>query len=990
MGWFFYYVPTQTFERSRANLYSLLLWMGIMANREQTVEQLFGAALDRRPEDRRAFLDRACAAAPELKQRVEELLLADERAGSFLERSLPGSPAARPLTPQPTLEANGGSPDHGAVGSAPLSRFEPGQTIAGRFAVVRFIARGGMGEVYEVEDRFLQGVHVALKVILPQIAGDAGSTHRFEQEVLLARKVTHPNLCPIYDISRCGEPPPPFLFLTMKLLSGETLASRLQRSPRLLRSETISIFRQIIAGLAAIHSAGVVHRDVKPTNVMLDQQGPDLCVSIMDFGLARLYASPTTALTLGLIAGTPGYIAPELLRGDPPSQATDIFALGVLFQEVLTADHPPMERHCLSAKPSSALDVADVPPVFIQSVKEFLSDDPARRCLAFKQIQSILESRHPIDASTFLSSSDATPRHIFTRRTFVAGSAFTACAAAAGVIWQWDSLTNRVNDIFHPLPPKRFVALLNWPPTADIHIKPILTGVIDAIGSELARAEAFDRNLFVIAREVGPGTKTIAQLNELRDRWGANLVLAASGASDSKRFRISLRVLDPSSTRSIREKRISLPIGEQISFPTKAIRAAAELLDVSRYQQDDRRTNPDTQSSEAYSAFQEAETLMKQDNDTGLDAAIEKYKLAVEVDPRYATAYAKLALAYFRLYVLHGDPAALSLTRGNCGKALTLNPNSVEGHLALSSVLEYTGDKDGATQEIKRALSIDPVNPRTLVYEGQLYSRFNRWPEAEETFERVLELRPNNWLAHNELGIVFNLQGKYSKSMAEFRAASLAAPKSALALNNIGDVYLRLGKIREAEDAVAKSFALHPNDLAAITMAAALRSEGKPADAISFAEKAIALNPAQSAGWLELGDCYSLVRSHRGDAKRAYAKGAESQEEGLRTDPTSGPGWMLLALCRTKSGAPGIALDLIKRAEQSPADDIDSQLLKARTLELLGRRDEALATVAACLSRGATQFQIQSMPDMGPLRSDFRYAEILKPSVPPISAVPTH
>ena len=112
-----------------------------------------------------------------------------------------------------------------------------------------------MGEVYEVEDHFLQGVHVALKVILPHIADDAGSSHRFEQEVLLARKVTHPNLCPIYDISRCDEPPPPFLFLTMKLLSGETLASRLQRPPRLSRSETISIFRQMIAGLTC-HTCG--------------------------------------------------------------------------------------------------------------------------------------------------------------------------------------------------------------------------------------------------------------------------------------------------------------------------------------------------------------------------------------------------------------------------------------------------------------------------------------------------------------------------------------------------------------------------------------------------------------------------------------------------------------------------------------------------------------------------------------------------------------
>jgi serine/threonine protein kinase len=209
----------------------------MMASQEQTVEQLFGAALDRRPEDRRVFLDRVCAGSPELRQRVEELLLADERAGSFLERQLLISNANQSDATRSTLEATGDLTNLGVFAPTPSCRFKTGQLIAGRFAVVRFIARGGMGEVYEVEDRFLQGVHVALKVIRPQIASDTGSSHRFEQEVLLARKVTHANLCPIYDISHCNEPPP-FLFLTMKLLSGETLASRLQRPPLLSRNET--------------------------------------------------------------------------------------------------------------------------------------------------------------------------------------------------------------------------------------------------------------------------------------------------------------------------------------------------------------------------------------------------------------------------------------------------------------------------------------------------------------------------------------------------------------------------------------------------------------------------------------------------------------------------------------------------------------------------------------------------------------------------------
>jgi hypothetical protein len=155
--------------------------MGIMASQEQTVEQLFGAALDRRPEDRRAFLDRVCAGAPELRQRVEELLLADEQAGSFLKRQLLICTADQSDATTPNLQTKDGRVDPRVFGPLLTGRFEPGQTIASRFSVIRFIARGGMGEVYEVEDRFLQGVHVALKVILPHIAEDAGSTHRFER-----------------------------------------------------------------------------------------------------------------------------------------------------------------------------------------------------------------------------------------------------------------------------------------------------------------------------------------------------------------------------------------------------------------------------------------------------------------------------------------------------------------------------------------------------------------------------------------------------------------------------------------------------------------------------------------------------------------------------------------------------------------------------------------------------------------------------------------
>jgi eukaryotic-like serine/threonine-protein kinase len=460
--------------------------------------------------------------------------------------------------------------------------------------------------------------------------------------------------------------------------------------------------------------------------------------------------------------------------------------------------------------------------------------------------------------------------------------------------------------------------------------------------------------------------------------------LAASGVAHSSQFHLSLRVLDPSSSQSIREKRLSLPINEQISFPSKAVRAAVELLDVSRFENNDRRTTPDTRSLEAFAAFQEAETLRKQENDKGLDSAIEKYKQAVEKDPRYATAHAQLAWAYLRLYALHGDPAGLSLARENADTALALNPSLVAGHLALSSLLQQSGDIKGAVRENSKALSLDPDNPHTLAYQGRFLTDLNRWADAESTFNRLLKTRPNYWLAHNELGVLYNAEGKYRQAALEFRAANMVAPKDAMSLNNLGSVYLQQGRIAEAKSTLKRSLDLDVNEWAEKTMAACLRSEGKASDAIPFALKAAELNPAEPSNWLELGDSYSLTPSHRTEAIKAYKQAVTAQEEELRDDPVNGPAWMMLALCRAKAGDSETGAALIEKAERSltPAGDLDSQLYKARTLELLKKREEALATVAACLKTGATEFQFQTMPDMEALRSDPRYNAIVKVNIP--------
>jgi serine/threonine protein kinase len=352
-----------------------------MANREQSAEELFGAALELPPQDRGAFLDQACRGTPELRRFVEELLSENERAGSFLIRPL--------LTPDGAFSTR-------ELPSATLSaispRFQPTQVIANRFVVVRFIARGGMGEVYEVKDHFLQDASVALKIIRPEIAADTESSRRFEQEVILAREVVHPNLCPIYDIFRCDQPGPPFLFLTMKLLQGETLDSRLKRS-NLPADEAVDICKQLLTGVAALHAAGIIHRDIKPGKVMLERVGQSLHVSLMDFGLARLRQPETNILNTAVIAGTPAYMAPELLRGQRPTEATDIFALGIVLHQVLTGQHRLESEQDFAVTPISSPRSVHLPVYLVQAVEKFLSADPEQRLRAFNHIQSIQEKR---------------------------------------------------------------------------------------------------------------------------------------------------------------------------------------------------------------------------------------------------------------------------------------------------------------------------------------------------------------------------------------------------------------------------------------------------------------------------------------------------------------------------------------------------------------------------------------------------------------------
>src|SRR5262245_13334157 len=238
-----------------------------------------------------------------------------------------------------------------ATFTAAVSQFLPGQVLTDRFRIIRFIARGGMGEVYEAEDLELNE-RVALKTIRPDVALDPPTAERFRREVQLARRITHPNVCRLFDLfyhpvtaspSSLG---PRVLFVTMELLNGQTLSHRLDALGRMQPEDALPIIAQMAAGLQAAHQAGIVHGDFKSGNVILipAEGGSSFRVVITDFGLARRVSKEqdetvTLAGQAGL-CGTPAYMAPEQVQGGKSSAAADIYALGVVMYEMLTGTFP--------------------------------------------------------------------------------------------------------------------------------------------------------------------------------------------------------------------------------------------------------------------------------------------------------------------------------------------------------------------------------------------------------------------------------------------------------------------------------------------------------------------------------------------------------------------------------------------------------------------------------------------------------------------------
>jgi eukaryotic-like serine/threonine-protein kinase len=394
--------------------------------RWQRIENIFHKALDA-DEDRRArVLEESCAGDESLRREVESLLAQHENAGEFMERPAFAGPKGAPLPPRPGFE------DSHSAGI-------PAGTVIGHYRIVGKIGSGGMGVVYDAQDLKL-GRHVALKFLPEEVAGHLRALQRFRLEAQAASALNHPNICTIHEVDEVDG----LVFIAMELLEGRTLKQTISDKP--LPLETAVDFGVQIAGaIDAAHAKGVVHRDIKPTNIFVMKQRR---IKVLDFGLAKLTRLPpnfketrmTDGTEPGMVMGTVGYMSPEQLRGQGVDGRTDIFAFGAILYEMLAgrrAFKKPTSAETMAAilheEPTAISELApNTPLALVRIVNRCLEKDPEQRFQSASDLAFALQALS--ESSGAMASAGV--KHHPPRRIWVPAVLSVALIIVALVLWR--------------------------------------------------------------------------------------------------------------------------------------------------------------------------------------------------------------------------------------------------------------------------------------------------------------------------------------------------------------------------------------------------------------------------------------------------------------------------------------------------------------------------------------------------------------------------
>ncbi len=709
----------------------------------------------------------------------------------------------------------------------------------GPYEIVRTIGSGGMGEVYEARDTRLDR-RVALKTLRPELLADVQSRRRFEREARALSALNHPNICTVFDVGRHGD----IDFIVMEYIEGHTLDALLDRQA-LPESVVVGYAGQIAEALAEAHEHGVLHRDMKPQNVMITPRGH---VKVLDFGLstalAREHAPEAATLTAlsdaAVVLGTAPYMSPEQVRGEPVDARTDAFSLGCLLYEAVSG-HTPFHARTPAETMSSILTKEPVPltrtapgtsPELQRIVRKCLEKEKSRRYQTVRDVATDLEAlRRDSQAAESQSVSDQRTDgpgwRLASRRSAAVGIALLILLATAVV-----GLKGR---FFHGTTSVRSMAILPFKPLATGEAENYLgLGIADALISRVSGTpNLVVRPTSAVRRYAADQSDALAAAAELK----VDAVLDGTWQRDADRLRLSVNLLRAVDGASLWTDRFDVPATDVFALQDRVSERLAERLRLELHgPASSARDRRGTRNPEAFETYLKARFYLsdrgysKADR-ANTDTAIQLLERATSLDPAYADAYAALgfALAHTALFI-EDSQALMDRAKQATDRAAALTAGLAQVHLNRAAILWswYEGWRlADSIREYRRAEQLDPALNDIEVTAG--YAHLGFLEEWRRAGERVIERDPTSRQARATFVNEFFLLNLPDEGIAAQQRLLNEAPDHRY--------FLLKRQVARAAPVVEQRAARDPDSIAAQADLALLRAlQGRHADARAVRE----------------------------------------------------------------------------------------------------------------------------------------------------------
>ncbi len=728
----------------------------------------------------------------------------------------------------------------------PREELTTGSTFAGRYQIIEELGKGGMGKVYKVIDTRINE-KIALKLIKPEISSDKKTLERFGNELKLARKITHKNVGKMFDINEEQGTH----YITMEYVSGQDLKGLIRQSGQLGIGTTVSIAKQICEGLSEAHKAGVVHRDLKPNNIMIDREGS---VRIMDFGIARsLKEKGITGA--GVIIGTPEYMSPEQVEGKEVDQRSDIYSLGIVLYEMVTG-RVPFEgdtpfiigvKH-KSEVPRDPKELnAQIPEDLSCVILRCLEKNKEQRYQSAGEVRSELENIEkgiPSTVRVIPERKPLTSREITVtfglKKLLVPALVFVGIIAVGVIIWQLLPQKNTV-PLPSDMPSIAVLPFVDLSPQKDQVY--FCDGMTDEIIAKLSRLTGWK----VIPRTSMMRYKdTVKDIKEIGQELDVATILEGSIRKERDDIRVNAKLIKVEDSIHLWSDTYEKKLISIFSIQSDVAEKIAIALKVELSPEDKEHiAKKPTENLTAYDYYLKGRELydhyLKQDNEN----AIEIFRKALELDPDYVLAYAGLGDAYAQRAWRFDYPeswldSAIEMSK----RAISIDPSSAEAYKALALAYEYKGWYQKALEANYKAVELFPnydsaianigwvnwfigeceealmwfnkglaLNPTDAFHHygpGALYLVLDDYAKAEQWFNEALDLQPDMILAHEGFSLMYLAEGRYQKAIQSGQKILSVDPDSLTGLIRIGEAELYSGNLLQAKQYYEKALEISP------------------------------------------------------------------------------------------------------------------------------------------------------------------------------------